>query len=150
MANDDVFETAFHLRDTGCHVLAEEITTLWTASRATVTGQATRIMELEAEREELYRALNPPDVAAPSPAVDRAALIALLLDGLNGELSEEGMGDVFWHIEGNYHREGSGPGSRFEDMMLTTVQARWARSHLVEAAVDCLIAAGVVCGRGAS
>jgi hypothetical protein len=89
-------------------------------------------------------------LAVPPPAVDRAALIALLLNGLNGELSEEGMGDAFWHIEGNYQREGSGPGSPFEGMMLTTVQAHWARSHLIEAAVDCLIAAGVVCGRGAS
>jgi hypothetical protein len=76
-------------------------------------------------------------------APDREALIALL-NGLNGELSEEGMGDAFWRIEGNYQREGSGPGSPFEGMMLTTVQARWARSHLIEAAVDRLIAAGMV------
>jgi hypothetical protein len=66
------------LREHGFDLFADEITTLWTASRATVTGQATRIMELEAERDYLYRALNPPEVAAPSPVADRGALACAL------------------------------------------------------------------------
>jgi hypothetical protein len=57
---DDVFFTgaAVILREHGFDVLADEITTMWTASRATVHGQATRIMELEEERAGLYRSLS--------------------------------------------------------------------------------------------
>ena len=37
-------------------------------------------------------------------------------------LAEE-IADMLWHIQGNYQREGSGPGSRFEGQRLEVVQA---------------------------
>jgi hypothetical protein len=49
------------------------------------------------------------------------------------QLAEE-IGNMLWHIEGNYNREGSGPGSRFEGQRLEIVQAhaviRRIREHL--------------------
>jgi len=36
----------------------------------------------------------------------------------------EDIADMLWRIEGNYHREGAGPGSRFEGERLEIVQAR--------------------------
>jgi hypothetical protein len=38
-------------------------------------------------------------------------------------LTEE-VADMLWRIEGNYHREGSGPSSRFEGQRLEVAQAR--------------------------
>jgi hypothetical protein len=38
-------------------------------------------------------------------------------------LAEE-VANMLWRIEGNYHREGSGPGSRFEGQRLEVAQAR--------------------------
>lgn len=35
------------------------------------------------------------------------------------------MGDAIWQIEGNYHREGSGPGSRFANQLLADIQAAY-------------------------
>lgn len=81
-------------------------------------------------------------------APDRYALIEMLNEAdLGGETSEKDMGAVFWRIEGNYNREGGGPGSRFEGKLLTEWQACWARMHLIPAIVDHLISAGVLRGQ---
>jgi hypothetical protein len=35
------------------------------------------------------------------------------------------IADALWRIEGNYNREGSGPGSRFEGLTLERAQAEF-------------------------
>jgi hypothetical protein len=52
-----------------------------------------------------------------------------MADTEQAELAQE-ISDAFWRIEGNYHRETSGPGSRFEGKELTLVQAEWVLNHL--------------------
>lgn len=43
------------------------------------------------------------------------------------------IADLMWRIEGNYNREGSGPGSRFAGQRLEVVQARAAIRRVREA-----------------
>jgi hypothetical protein len=52
-------------------------------------------------------------------------------DGADRALIEE-VATGLWCIEGNYHREGSGPGSRFAGQRLEVVQARWALRRVRE------------------
>ena len=40
------------------------------------------------------------------------------------------IADALRHIEANYEREGSGPGSRFEGRLLEDVQAEWVMREL--------------------
>jgi hypothetical protein len=83
--------------------------------------------------------------AAPAPAVDREALIEFLTNVDDGEITETEMSEAFWSIEGVYDRAGgSRPGSTFEGQMLTAVQARWARTHLIAAFAAALLSAGYV------
>ncbi len=42
------------------------------------------------------------------------------------------VADALWRIEGNYHREGAGAGSRFEGERLEVVQARFVIRTLRE------------------
>lgn len=39
---------------------------------------------------------------------------------------KKSLAEALWRIEGNYNREGSGPGSRFEGKTLDTAQAEYA------------------------
>ncbi len=43
------------------------------------------------------------------------------------------LADMLWRIEGNYHREGAGPGSRFEGETLQAVQVRGVLQALADA-----------------
>lgn len=81
------------------------------------------------------------------PLITRDTLVNFLSTVDSKGVSDNDLGESFWHIEGNYHREGSGPGSRFEGEMLTTVQARYARTHLIEAFADALLEHFDICAR---